>query len=368
MTGKVSIFDDEERTMAAADALLDQYSADVPAAAYAALLERYKKLYRQSIRLVKMGDRMQGQLTRLYEQLMKSEEKYRSIFERSIQGVYRSTVEGRFLDINPAMARIFGYDSTEDMLRQVRDIAEDVYLSPAHRRGLIQALQNRGELKDYPLQLRRGNGESIWVEVCTKGVFDDSGKLIELEGLVIDVTERRRLLKDLKKLARVDGLTGLWNRRYFIELGQREVARAKRENRPLSMVYFDVDNFKRINDAYGHQAGDQVLREMAALGRENLRELDIFGRMGGDEFAIILPETTERDAMRVAERVRTSFAAHAVSLPQGVVRFAASFGVAPFRPEIPCLSTLIKYADQALYQAKYEGRNTVSRLGRAGRG
>jgi PAS domain-containing protein len=101
----------------------------LPSEAYLRLLNQYKKLYRQSIRLVNMGDRMQGQLNRLYEQLARSEEKYRSIFERSIQGIFRSTAAGCFLDLNPAMARMFGYESAEEMICGVRDIETQIYYS-----------------------------------------------------------------------------------------------------------------------------------------------------------------------------------------------------------------------------------------------
>ena len=223
-------------------------------------------------------------------------------------------------------------------------------------------MQKKGVVRDYPLKLRRSDGQAIWVEVCTQGVFNDKGELMEMEGLAADITEKRRMMNELKSMARVDGLTGLWNRRYFVELGQREAARAEREQKPLSLVYFDVDNFKAINDTYGHQAGDQVLRDMARLGRNSLREFDIFGRMGGDEFAILLPGVMEDDAAQVAERIRVSIEGHVVALPQAEVRFAASFGVAGFGAGAACLTSLIRNADVALYQAKYAGRNTVSLL------
>lgn len=355
-----SLFCDEEDLIRGAENLLTQCPDVLPTGQFAALLDNYKKLYRQSVRLVKMGDRMQGQLNRLNDQLAKSEEKYRSIFESSIQGIYRSIPQGRFLDLNPAMAKMFGYDSATQMVQEVTDITEDIFLSREQRASFLESLQRKGVLRDYPLKLRRRDGERIWVEVCTRGLFDASGRLREMEGVVADVTEKRRMLKKLENLARRDGLTGLWNRRFFFELGQRELARALRDRSALSLIYFDADHFKNINDTHGHETGDLVLKELVTLGSRLLRELDIFGRMGGEEFAILLPETSSGGALHVAEKLRRAFEEHRVIAPQATVRFTASFGVAQYCPGCPCLEHLISLADKALYKAKAGGRNRVA--------
>ncbi len=354
-----SLFREEEEVIGRAEALLADEGELLPTYEYRDLLESFRKLYRQSTRLVKMGDRMQGQLNRLNDRLVKSEEKFRSIFESSIQGIYRSTPEGRFLDLNPAMARIFGYTDPEEMLDNVKDIGQDLFLCRSRRQSFLQALRHSGVLKDYLLELRRRDNSTIWVEVCTRGIFDAAGRLIEMEGLVADVTEKRRMLRELENLARRDGLTGLWNRRYFFELGQREILRAARERSPLALVFFDADHFKRINDTYGHEVGDKVLTDIAQLGLRQLREVDIFGRMGGEEFAVLLPETPYAGALLVAERLRGCFASHALQLPQGPVRFTASFGVAMLCRETPCVESLLRRADDALYEAKRCGRNRV---------
>ena len=147
MTTGNSIFNDEERIIARAHEMLDHESHTLKAVAYSELLDQYEKLYRQSIRLVKMGDRMQGQLNRLYDQLAKNEEQYRSIFERSIQGIFMSTADGRFLAINPAMARMFGYNSAGEMVQEVNEISVDIYFPADQRRKFFTTLQHLGEVK-----------------------------------------------------------------------------------------------------------------------------------------------------------------------------------------------------------------------------
>jgi diguanylate cyclase (GGDEF)-like protein/PAS domain S-box-containing protein len=360
MNQPVSLFFDEESVIAHAESrLLAINQTGVSASDYAQLLERYKKLYRQSKRLIKMGDRMQSQLNRLNDELALSEEKYRSIFESSMHGIYRSTPEGRFLDINPAMARMFGYGSVDDMFTLVRDIGKDIYLEPRQRENFLRMLRQHRQLRDYPLKLRRLDGETIWVEVNVHGVFDENKNLVELEGLVADVTEKRRMLKKLQSLARRDVLTGQWNRRYFMELGQREMNRANREDSPLSLIFFDVDHFKAVNDTHGHDAGDAVLVELSRAVNSRLRDFDLFGRMGGEEFAVLLPGASIFHAVNVAEKLRSCIERTVVSTRGVDIRCTASLGVADRRPDRKTLQSLIQAADNAMYAAKHAGRNRI---------
>lgn len=163
------------------------------------------------------------------------------------------------------------------------------------------------------------------------------------------------------KLARTDDLTGLDNRRAFTEAGRRALDQARRYERPLALIMFDIDHFKRINDSYGHAAGDQVLQTVAAVMRRQARAADITGRLGGEEFALLLPETAVPDAVAFAERLRGELAATSVPHDGGGIAFTCSFGVAALDRETTNLDALLSFADKALYRAKGQGRNRVSK-------
>jgi diguanylate cyclase (GGDEF)-like protein/PAS domain S-box-containing protein len=175
-----------------------------------------------------------------------------------------------------------------------------------------------------------------------------------------------RLYNQVEQIAITDELTGLFNRRGFLQLGEREFERAVRFNRPLAALMFDLDHFKRVNDTYGHPAGDQVLRALTACFRENTRGIDVVGRYGGEEFVLLLPETPLPEAVQIAERLRESIAALSVPVcpvngdsSADSVRITVSIGIAVVVPGIRKLSVLIELSDQAMYRAKASGRNCV---------
>jgi diguanylate cyclase (GGDEF)-like protein len=173
------------------------------------------------------------------------------------------------------------------------------------------------------------------------------------------VIENARLYNQMQFLAVTDTLTGVYNRRGLFDRGQQEVSRALRSSRPLAAIMLDIDHFKHINDTFSHVVGDEVLRILAKLCQENLRSMDIIGRYGGEEFAIVLPESDTAAAQRVAERLRQSVADTPVFTQNGVVNFTISVGVASMTDGIPTLAVLLDRADTAMYQAKETGRNRV---------
>ena len=205
------------------------------------------------------------------------------------------------------------------------------------------------------------------------GIFESMARYVsertrELEATVEErtrhlnqeIARRRELEKELRALASVDGLTGINNRRHFLELGEKELARAQRYDHPLSLMMMDVDHFKRVNDTYGHAAGDEVLKLMAEICAANLRGPDLLGRLGGEEFAVILPECGIEAAEHAAERLRRTLAAVEVPSDRGPITFTISIGVVA-RNAGEDLAAALERADKAMYAAKQGGRDRVVR-------
>jgi diguanylate cyclase (GGDEF)-like protein/hemerythrin-like metal-binding protein/PAS domain S-box-containing protein len=186
-------------------------------------------------------------------------------------------------------------------------------------------------------------------------------RLGEAANLASIAIEHHRVREELERQARTDFLTGLLNRRRFMELAEAEQARLLRYGEPFCLLMFDVDRFKAVNDRHGHKAGDRVLQEIAEVLRCNLREVDTAGRMGGEEFAVILPETTALDAQDAAERLRQAIAARPMPVESGEsLNVTVSIGIAAAPAGVPAdIEALLKQADQALYAAKNGGRNQV---------
>ncbi|HEY8375156.1 MAG TPA: GGDEF domain-containing protein, partial [Nannocystis sp.] len=165
--------------------------------------------------------------------------------------------------------------------------------------------------------------------------------------------------EEIYRLSTVDGLTQIFNKRYFLETLERELSRARRYDRPLALVMFDIDHFKQCNDTYGHRAGDFVLREVAEVVRERARKVDVLARYGGEEFAMILPEIDIRGATQFAEKIRQMIAESKFMFEGRHIPVTISIGVAELTPDIATFDDLIKRADARLYKAKQSGRNRV---------
>lgn len=165
--------------------------------------------------------------------------------------------------------------------------------------------------------------------------------------------------EEIYRLSTVDGLTQIFNKRYFTETLERELSRARRYERPLALMLFDIDHFKRCNDTYGHRAGDHVLRQMADLVRQRARKVDVVARYGGEEFAVILPEIDLQGAAQFAESVRRMVEGEEFVFEGRRIPLAISVGVAELDPGMTHADDLIRRADGRLYRAKQTGRNRV---------
>ncbi|AKJ30000.1 GGDEF domain-containing protein [Caldimonas brevitalea] len=171
--------------------------------------------------------------------------------------------------------------------------------------------------------------------------------------------ELERSRQTIRQLAITDELTGSFNRRHFREVGEVELLRARRYGTPLALILIDADHFKRVNDTHGHQCGDVLLREISLACRATLRSTDLLARLGGEELAVLLPQTDLAGALAMAERIRQEVARLALAWRDETVEATISLGVAALRPEMTSLDALLHEADVALYDAKRSGRNRV---------
>ncbi|HIE08663.1 MAG TPA: sensor domain-containing diguanylate cyclase [Armatimonadetes bacterium] len=239
-------------------------------------------------------------------------------------------------------------------------LIEDIEKHPIFRRKSMKRYTTKS-LLSVPLKVR---GEVIGVlNVNNKptGPFTETDKnlLMLFASQAAVAIERANLYKNLERLATTDGLTGLYVHRYFQQELAKELRRAKRYNRPLSLVMMDIDDFKRLNDTYGHPEGDLVLKEIARILRRHARQEDVVARYGGEEFAIILLETGKEGAMIAADRLRRAVEGHKFALDGKKVDVTVSAGVASFPEDADTKRELIDKADEALLEAKRRGKNRV---------
>ncbi len=233
---------------------------------------------------------------------------------------------------------------------------------PDDRTLLLEARRrclDDGEPVSLEYRMLCRNGETVWVrdEAVLRASAGTGPQ--RLRGFLSDVTERKQFESRLQYLADHDALTGLWNRRRFVDELGREIALAAREGRPSSLLLLDIDNFKQINDSLGHLAGDDVLRSLTGLLRDRLRRSDVLGRLGGDEFAILLPDTDPTSAAGLAETLRAAVADDVHDAADQAVRATISIGLADAASAGATAAGVIAAADLALYAAKAGGRDSV---------
>lgn len=347
-----------EREEAILEKALRSLENDREAVSFAGLADEYARLLRQARRLVAMGDRMQRSLSDLNRELAVNEEKYRTTFERVAEGIYRARPDGRLVEVNPAMASIFGFASPEDMLETVRRVSE-LFLSPQMSGRYEQELKLGRSFRGMEAEMHVHGGGVCWCELGATALHAEGAGNAScgMVGVVADVTERRKAMEDMCRLARTDALTGLWNRGYFMELTRRELSRSARRDQPLALLMVDADHFKSINDTHGHDAGDRALCRLSDIFARSLREEDVAARYGGEEFVILLPDTTRERACCAARRLLDEV--RAATVVSGACEFGltVSIGVAAERGVTTDLDGLLKLADIALYAAKKNGRD-----------
>lgn len=291
--------------------------------------------------------------------LRQAEERYRGIFENAVEGIFQTTADGKYLRANPALARIYGYESPADLIANLSNISGQLYVNPGQRGEFVRQMQQDGAVKNFVSEVRRRDGSVIWITENGRAVRDEEGGLLYYEGTVEDITESRRYQQRLEHQATHDALTALPNRSLLSDRLRQAIAYAKRYGQIVAVVFIDLDHFKLINDSLGHETGDNLLKTMSERMCENVRGSDTVARLSGDEFVILLRnEKGEDDVTGAVQRI-----IRAICRPwreQGqeiVVTCSAGISLYPRDGDDP--ATLLKYADAAMYRAKEMGRNQI---------
>lgn len=293
--------------------------------------------------------------------LSASEEKFRAMSEASRDALVMIDDQGRVAFWNRSAEEMFGLSRDEMMGRSLHDV-----VSKPEDRNMVMAgypefaSTGRGRVVNAITEVtaRKGDGSVFPVELSV-AAFRQANRWWAV-GAARDISERKRTEELLTHLATTDSLTGLLNRRRFLEAGSAELDRAGRFRHPASLIMFDVDHFKAVNDTLGHAVGDMVLSTLARVAGETLRGVDVLGRIGGEEFAALLPETEIQDAVYAAERLRAAVESMEIVAGKMPLSVTISLGVAQW-DGTENLESLLNRADAALYRAKEAGRNRVER-------
>lgn len=283
--------------------------------------------------------------------------RYHSIFENSSEGIFQTTVEGHYLDANPALARIYGYDSPAEMMTGLKDIGSQLYIDPAQRSRFKRVMDECGSVRGFESEIRRRDGQAIWIAENARSVFAPDGSFLYYEGTVQDVTERKRYQQQLEFHANHDQLTGLPNRNLLNDRLLQAIHHAHRNSYYSVVAFIDLDNFKFINDSMGHRAGDALLMEIAKRLQSCLRETDTVARYGGDEFVLVLNDYYQvSQVVRVLERVLEEIGRPVTVLGQELF-VTCSIGVSQYPTDGEDPQSLLQHADAAMYLAKERGKN-----------
>jgi len=263
--------------------------------------------------------------------------------------------------VSQGCARLTGYEPEELINNRVVSYASLMDEEDSERTlAEVQTALDKDESFSLEYGLTRQDGSRIWVWERGRGIEEDDGTVV-LEGIVLDISDRKTLENELEEMATRDPLTGLFNRREMSRVLEEELDRARRYQRPMAVLWIDFDHFKDINDTFGHAAGDSVLRSISRLLLGSVRSVDSIGRFGGEEFVIVLPEMDLGEAQETAERLRRKVAEEPQPLGNDqTVPLTISVGIAVYPDHGQSASTLCAAADKAMYLAKQRGRNCVA--------
>jgi diguanylate cyclase (GGDEF)-like protein/PAS domain S-box-containing protein len=313
-----------------------------------------------------MGDELNARLVAArrvaveHRRLAKSEGRWRVAFDSAPVAMAEVDVTGRCLEVNGALCDLVGYRN-QDLIGS--DVSALCLPEDAREfRDLLRATAS-GEMSLLRIErrFRRADNRDIWVAVSVAPVFDEHGQVSHMLSHYLDITDRKRVERELEDLADHDALTGLLNRRGFDTELERHINLVSRSGPAGALLVLDLDHFKRVNDTWGHQAGDRVIAAVAECLRSGLRRSDVVARLGGDEFGIILPHATSREAQVVAAKlIRAVRECPVDGMRPGELRTTASVGIALFDDATRRGQEILARADLSMYRAKDAGRDRYS--------
>lgn len=315
---------------------------------YERLVDRTQHLLNTRIDEVEAA---QAALAARTEELQESEQRFRQLADAAFEAIIIHAGE-KILDCNVAAAQLY-HASKQELLQN--SFLDRITLSSQKENTswLHCAIQE-------PLELthQRSDGGTVPVEVRSRAIIHKGHPA--LVTVIRDITTHKVMVAKLNQIANSDPLTGVGNRRFFLDVGKKEYFRAVRYSNPISLVMLDVDHFKRINDTYGHDIGDIALKALAKVCMNTLRDCDVLARIGGEEFAIILPGCDLAGSTALAERLRKNVETNSIDTPKGTIAYTVSMGVTQMQPEDDDIETMLNRADTGLYEAKESGRNRVA--------
>jgi len=289
-----------------------------------------------------------------------------SVAEQGPTPLLITNTSGEIEYVNPAFTQVTGY-TLEELRGKNPRILKSGRTPPEVYKELWETILS-GRVWHGDLWNRRKDGEIFAESILIARLRDDEGKITHFVGMWQDVTQRKQAEEDLEHRAVVlekesitDDLTGQYNRRHILEELEKEVERSRRYGRRLSGMMIDLDNFKQVNDQYGHPLGDRVLRTFSGILKKGIRKIDILGRYGGDEFIVILPESTVEVAHRVAARIQKNLHEYHKNVSGELFPAAASIGLISFENlQGVSRSAFVQKMDEALLRAKQSGKNRVA--------
>jgi diguanylate cyclase (GGDEF)-like protein/PAS domain S-box-containing protein len=351
--------------------VLQQVARSVPLVFVAASMRReyraaltakgaYDFIERKHMEHLPMAARRALEEKKLREELAQAEKtsasaeaRYLALVDNPTYGICRVDARGKFGYANTTFLSMLGYTSREEFLET--DFAREVIRDPGVRERWNECLREGAEIEGFEMKCHRKDGAPVKMRMSGRGVYTGNGTFDGFEMIVGDVTEQQAREGRLKEQAESDSLTGLANRRRLFEVLHTEISRSRRTGREFALMLLDVDQLKKINDKYGHLVGDRALCRLTSVLRSCCRSIDTAARQGGDEFALVLPETGAADAALVGERIRAL-----ISNDEEKPALSVSVGVAAYPTDAETIGTLLYAADGAVYAMKGKRINFIS--------